>query len=520
MSMKSKKIHILLVEDEEDHSKIIRDSFESKANQVIIDVVQTLREANAYLSKSTPDLMLVDCHLPDGEGIKLLPDDKKTQSYPVIIMTSHGDEQTAVDAIKAGALDYIVKSESTLFEMPHLCEKAIREWGYIVERNRAEEKIRKLFRAVEQSPSSVVITDIEGNIEYVNPKFTQLTGYTSEEAIGQNPRILKSGKTQPDEYIRLWQSIKSGIEWQGEFCNKKKNGELYWEFASISPVKNEEGVVTHFVAVKEDITERKHMEEKLEDLVKERTAEVDRLLFQKDSFINQLSHDLKTPLTPLVALLPMLEDKTNDPEARKILDLVMENVEYMKNLTEMTLQLARLNAPSVQLNFERRDLLSEIQNTIDSFSPVFNERGISVVNNITSPLMADVDGVLIKELLYNLISNAVKYTKSGGVVTLDSFLNDNNVKVSITDTGVGMTSVQIEHIFEEFYKVDDSRNDHSSTGLGLTICQRIIEKHRGSIWAKSSGYGKGTTMNFTLPIIQDKRKGLVHGVENLRYVNT
>ncbi|MGO9271395.1 MAG: PAS domain S-box protein [Terriglobia bacterium] len=131
----------------------------------------------------------------------------------------------------------------------------------ITERKQAEERLRKLSLAVEQSPASVVITDVQGNIEYVNPKFTRLTGYTSEEAIGQNPRILKSGMQSAAIYQQLWETILSGSEWRGEFVNRKKNGELYWESASIVPIKDSDGAITHFLAVKEDITERKYVEE-------------------------------------------------------------------------------------------------------------------------------------------------------------------------------------------------------------------------------------------------------------------
>jgi len=134
----------------------------------------------------------------------------------------------------------------------------------ITERKRADEKIRKLSRAVEQSPASIVITNTTGEIEYVNPKFTQVTGYTSEEALGKNPRILKSGYTTQQEYKQMWETITSGREWQVEFRNKKKNGELYWESAVISPISNDHGEITHFIAVKEDITDRK----RAEDLIK------------------------------------------------------------------------------------------------------------------------------------------------------------------------------------------------------------------------------------------------------------
>ena len=243
--------------------------------------------------------------------------------------------------------------------------------------------------------------------------------------------------------------------------------------------------------------------ERLEERVEQRTAEIKKLLRQKDAFVNQLSHDLKTPLTPLVALLPMLAGRTEDAESKRILSLAMDNVDYMKNLTERTLQLARLNSSDVQLKLEKVDLVSEIKNTIDSLSPLFEENGINVVNNTAPPLDVEVDRMLIKELIHNLISNAVKYTNGVGTVTFNNFLNGDTVGISITDTGIGMTIEQQKRVFEEFYKADDARNDRSSTGLGLAICKRIIERHGGSIRAESLGSGQGTTMHFTMPTRQN-----------------
>src|SRR3990167_9254706 len=132
-------------------------------------------------------------------------------------------------------------------------------------RRQAEEEIRKLLHAIEQSPAVIMITNTAGNIEYVNPKFTQLTDYTKEEVIGKNPRILKSGEKLPDEYKRLWDTITSGGTWRGEFHNRNKNGKLYWESAAISPVRNAEGVITHFMAIKEDTTEIKQMTDRLKE---------------------------------------------------------------------------------------------------------------------------------------------------------------------------------------------------------------------------------------------------------------
>ncbi len=161
------------------------------------------------------------------------------------------------------------KTKEQLIEELKLLRRQIAEQEALEsERVRAEELVRKLSRAVEQSPSTVAITDTNGNFEYVNPKFTQLTGYAPEEAIGKTPRILKSGKNPPEEYRRLWHTITTGGEWRGELCNKKKNGELYWESASISPIRDSEGVIRCFVKVAEDITERKRMEGELDKTLK------------------------------------------------------------------------------------------------------------------------------------------------------------------------------------------------------------------------------------------------------------
>ncbi|OQY99120.1 MAG: hypothetical protein B6D35_10170 [Candidatus Brocadia sp. UTAMX2] len=152
----------------------------------------------------------------------------------------------------------------------------------VIEQKQQNDQIRSLFHAVEQSPASIVITDTKGNIEYVNKKFTTITGYTSEEAIGKNPRILKSDKKNPDEYKELWETINTGKEWAGEFLNKKKDGQTFWEYAFISPIKNQDGEITHFLAIKEDITKRKKAEEELREFSNFNQTLVDSLPFGMD----------------------------------------------------------------------------------------------------------------------------------------------------------------------------------------------------------------------------------------------
>jgi PAS domain S-box-containing protein len=188
----------------------------------------------------------------------------------------------AIKAINPSIPNGITESETNLFDSGYLFDSLMK---LIEERKRFEDKILKLSKAVEQNPASIVITDIEGNIEYVNPKFCDLTGYTKEEAIGKNPRILKSD-TPEEFYKELWDTILAGNEWKGEFHNKKKNGELYWEVASISAVKNPSGEIVNFLAIKEDITERKQVTEALKESAKKYRNVVENIkevIFQTDT---------------------------------------------------------------------------------------------------------------------------------------------------------------------------------------------------------------------------------------------
>ncbi len=217
-------------------------------------------------------------------------------TYELFLKSVHPDDREFVDqSVKKALYEKVPYNIQYRFVLTDGSERVIHAQGEVIydatgravqmngtvqditEQVRIEEEIRILSRAVEQSPSVVIITDTKGNIEYANPKFTRLTGYTLPEAVGKNLRILKSGQTPPEEYKQLWKTIVSGGEWRGEFCNKKKNGEIYWEAASISPIKNSKGIITHFVAVKENITERKQMEKELKSAMEERDRKIEEM---------------------------------------------------------------------------------------------------------------------------------------------------------------------------------------------------------------------------------------------------
>lgn len=237
----------------------------------------------------------------------------------------------------------------------------------------------------------------------------------------------------------------------------------------------------------------------LEQKVKERTAEVNNLLQQKDEFINQLSHDLRTPLTPLMNLIPLLEKTEKDPKSKELFEVLRRSINRMKNLVIKTLKLAELNAPSTILDMENINLWEEAEISIKDQQLICDEKKFTVENKIDKNIFAKVDKLRLNEVFNNLISNAVKYSPPGSTIMVDAHDDGDFVTVSIMDSGDGMTSEQIDHIFDEFYKADKSRHDLESSGLGLSICKRIVEKHGGSIWVESPGLGKGSMFYFTIP---------------------
>ncbi len=237
----------------------------------------------------------------------------------------------------------------------------------------------------------------------------------------------------------------------------------------------------------------------LDGEVSERTEELSRLLRRKNEFINQLAHDLGTPLTPLVSLLPIVERRVDDPELKEMLSTAVDSVDYMRRLIESTLQLARTNEAGASFRIEDAELRAEVGKILAGLKHTLDEVGVTAVNNVPAELAARMDRLRFHEVIDNLVTNAAKFMDAGGIVTVGASARGGEVEVSVADTGIGMTPEQLSHVFEEFYKADASRRDRASAGLGLSICKRIIEKLGGRIWAESPGPGCGTAMHFTLP---------------------
>ncbi len=273
-------------------------------NKVLEELLGTWHKSDEAKSTSPWDQPYLKFY---GNGRELRPEDLPIRSA---LATGKPVHKTEFDVVRADGMHVNFSGDAVpLFDEEGQVRGAIGVFDDITERKKIEESLRKLSMAVEQSPESIVITDVKGNIEYVNPKFTEITGYTLGEALGQNPRLLKSGETPESVYKELWETILSGRDWRGEFINKKKNGEYYCESASISPVKDDRGQITHFVAVKLDITERKRTEglirvrmrlmefaatHSLEEILQETLDEIGEITYSPIGFYHFIEADQRT----------------------------------------------------------------------------------------------------------------------------------------------------------------------------------------------------------------------------------
>lgn len=369
----------------------------------------------------------------------------------------------------------------------------------ITERIQRENLLKKLTQAVEQSPVSIIITDVEGAIEYGNPKACETTGYSLEELAGENPRILKSGYKPSSWYNSLWTTISSGKIWQGEFLNKRKNGELYWESATISPIFDNEGNIINFLAVKEDITNIKKLISELHE-AKDRAESSDIL---KSAFIKNISHEIRTPLNGIVGMSEQIVNPTISQQNKELLlTLIKESSTRLINTVNNYLDISMIVSGNMVVKaqpFNLIKLLSEIRNEIQVESSYKKLDLNLLLPNDKEQLMVNSDEDLIRKILLHLLSNAIKFTDSGSV-NFGFNLQENGIELFITDTGVGINSDFVPHISEVFTQADVSdTRAYDGSGLGLAISYRLVHLLEGDIRVESE-LDKGTSFFITFPL--------------------
>lgn len=371
----------------------------------------------------------------------------------------------------------------------------------ITEQKKANTTIQKLTLSIEQSPSVVLITNTDGVIEYVNPSFTQVTGYTPEEAIGKTPNILKSGFEPQETYTNLWETISKGDIWRGELYNRKKDGTFYWEWSTITSLKNENGEIINYIAIKEDISWRKQLEA---DLIsaKEKAEENDRL---KSAFLANMSHEIRTPLNSILGFAELLADpdmQDNQEQRMEFAKLIMSSGTNLLHIINDIVDISKIEAGQVVLNiapFTAQSIIAEVCNENKYRA---QEKGLNlfVSNQLpTAPIILNSDKSKLKQVLINFIGNAIKFTEEGSI-ELGICIDSQNVMFYVKDSGIGIPPEAHERIFERFRQIEGAATrKYGGNGLGLAISKSLIEMLGGTIGMKSA-LGKGSTFYFNMPI--------------------
>jgi PAS domain S-box-containing protein len=390
---------------------------------------------------------------------------------------------------------------------------------------------KKLKIILDNAGLGIIVLNNKNEHLMINPTFCGITGFEQEEIIGKATPAPYWPKAFTNELTDILNDLRRNQYIRVESYLQRKDGKLFPALIIGSIIQDEE-YNSEAILIIEDVTRARRTERELQltqmmliainkDLerkIQGRTEEIERLLKQKDEFINQLGHDLKNPLAPLVNLLPVLEKQDLNPKSKEMLEVINRNVQHMKNLIVKTLELARLNSPNIKLLFERLNVREQCESCILKNTLQFQEKNITIENMISNDIFVKADKLRLIELFDNILSNAIKYSPENSMISLYSSTNERTCTISIKDNGMGMSPEQINHIFDEFYKADDSRHDFDSSGLGMTICKRIIEKHQGRIWAESEGTGKGTTLHFTLYRWEDNEPPVKEGSYQLQNI--
>jgi PAS domain S-box-containing protein len=383
-------------------------------------------------------------------------------------------------------------------------------------RDREEQQLRKLSAAVEQSADSIVITDLRGVIEYVNEAFCRVSGYARDEVVGSTPAILKSGRTPAATYRDLWETLVRGESWRGEFVNRRKDGREYHESSLITPLRQPDGRITHYLAVKSDVTEHRRISAELalhrhhlEDLVEKRTAELALAKVQAESanrakgvFLANMSHEIRTPMNSILGLTYILRQHTRDPEQQALLARLHDSAQHLMHVINGILDLSKIEAGKIAIEESELSVENVLRNVVELLAHEAEAKNLELDVEVHG-----VDGVLygdptrLSQALLNYVSNAIKFTPSGKILLRARVeredANSQCVRFEVHDTGPGIAEDQLGKLFNAFEQGDASTTRrHGGTGLGLAITRGLAQMMGGDAGAEST-HGAGSTFWFT-----------------------
>ena len=527
--MDDKTVKILLVEDEKAHVRLIQRAFDSRAGQASLTVASTLQEGRARLAESAPDLMIADLVLPDGRGTDFLPADRAKCRFPIVLMTSFGSEQAAVEAMKAGVLDYVVKSDASLRDMPHIAERALRQWKDVSQRKQAEEALRRAhdeleerveqrtaalaamnrelrkqvaervaaenalrtserkFRTFMESATDLMyMADKDANFTSVNQAMVGVLGYSKEELIGMSATGLLSEETLEGFEARQAELFANGVMTDEPIWTAKDGKEVHGEIKVVA-LYDSDGEFAATAGVFRDVTQRRRAEEALR-----RAERLSSLGTLSAGFAHEINNPVGAALLAAETALAIKDDPDERERFEKCLNNVVASLDRCGQIARNLLTFSR-DGPAEK---EPCDI-SEVVRQSRDLAQAYAQRHRTTIR---LALERDLPEVLIGRLdmelaLINLLRNAIRAGGEHGQVVIRAELADARVRISVEDNGCGMTDEQIKHVFDPFYTTWQAQG---GTGLGLSITYGIVQDHGGTIEVEGTP-GEGTTVTITLP---------------------
>jgi two-component system cell cycle sensor histidine kinase/response regulator CckA len=500
----SEPLRVLLVGKREEDFFLIREILERTRNTLATDLdhAHSLEEAKRMLQQGGYGLVLFEHETGHTEAIKLVAEFLHAGvTVPFILLTEGADENTVIEILEGGTWNCVAKSQLDGATLIRTMRSTLALHSLQQDQHTAEESLRKLSRAVEQSADMVMVTDRNGILEYVNPAFEALTGYQREEVCGKTPRILKSGEQAPELYQQMWKTIVAGNVYRGILVNRKKNGDLYSVEVSISPVRDAAGQITHFISNGRDLTERMRLEAQLRQ-----SQKMDAI----GNLAGGVAHDFNNLLTIITSYAELALDAA--PQDSPLQSKIQEILLAARRAAELTRQLLAFSRKQPQA-LRVADLNQVIERIANTLPRLIGEDIQFSFRRGEGLGQVRVDPLQIEQILMNLAANARDAMPQGGHLRIDTsneLLDDAYVQskkaliptgryavITVSDDGTGISTEHMPHIFEPFYT---TKPLGQGTGLGLATVYGIVKQNKGYIWAYSEPM-MGTIFKIYLPCV-------------------
>ena len=504
--MKINRKNILIIEDDPAHAEAISRSLSGSdsENDYEIIVAVSLKDFNDIISHLNPDLVIADINLPDGSAFSLLKGEIEKQVWPVIVMTSFGDEELAVKAIKSGALDYIVKSPESFRNIRYVVSRNLREWYNIQKSRESEIRFRHLFENMAQG---VVYQDINGRITSVNSAAEKILGISAEELLlrdsfdPQWKSIYRDASPFTGDKHPAIQALETGVPVKDVIMGVySPEYETYkWLLVSSIPqFRDNETKPYQVFSTFTDITELKLTESELKKS-KEKAEESDRL---KSAFLANMSHEIRTPMNGIMGFADLL--KTPDlsgASQKKYIEIIELSGKRMLNIINDLIDISKIESGQIEIKKDMADIPELMNDLLQFFIPESENRGISLkleMQLTDEEFLVETDKTKLAQIVTNLIKNALKFTPDNGTIEFGCKIQDDSfLYFYVKDTGQGIRKELHDIIFDRF-RQGDSFHQHDGVGLGLTISKAYVEVLGGKIGVASEP-GVGSVFSFTLP---------------------